>query len=322
MTVPVAATPPTTLLWDNVTADTRVVTVRVAVLLTALYVPVSVTVAFVVTVVVVTANVAVVVPAATVTEAGTVAFVVSELVSATLIPPVLAFPFSVTVPVEVAPATTEVGLRTTDEMSAGLTVRVAVTAVCCLTAETVTGVGAATPKVVTVNVTDVAPAGTVTEVGTVAVGMLELERKTGTPPVGAAAEIVTVPVEGFPPTTVAGASARPVGRGAVAVSVALAEEVPTVAEMTVPTSFPTATVVAVNVAVEAAASTVTDAGIVTTAVADDDKVTTVPPTGAGPLRVTVPVDVWPPVTTGALNATDRTTGEAVSESTTVFVAPP
>jgi hypothetical protein len=220
------------------------------------------------------------------------------------------------------PATTGVGLRVTVEMSAGLTVRVAVMAVCCLTAEIVTGVGGATPKVVTVNATDVAPEGTVTDVGTVAVVTLELERKTKTPPAGAAAEIVTVPVEGFPPTTVAGASARPVGRGAVAVSVALAEEVPTVAEMTVPTSFPTATVVAVNVAVEAAASTVTDAGIVTTAVADDDKVTTVPPTGAGPLRVTVPVDVWPPVTTGALNATDRTTGEAVSESTTVFVAPP
>ena len=54
--------PPTTLLWDNVTADTRVVTVRIAVLLTALYVPVSVAVAFAVTVVVVTANVAVVAP--------------------------------------------------------------------------------------------------------------------------------------------------------------------------------------------------------------------------------------------------------------------
>lgn len=263
-----------------------------------------------------------VVPAATVTDAGTVAFVVSELVSATLMPPVFALPFKVTVPVEVAPATTEVGLKVTDAKPARLTVRAAVTTVCCFTAEIVTGVAAATPKVVTANVTDVAPEGTVTEVGTVAVGTLELERKTGTPPVGAAAEIVTVPVTLLPPTTVVGASVRAVGRGAVAVSVAFAEEVPRVAVMTVPTSFPTATVVAVNVAVEAAASTVTDAGTVTTAVADDDKVTTVPPTGAGPLRVTVPVDVWPPATIGALNATERTTGEAVSESTTVFVAPP
>lgn len=269
-----------------------------------------------------TVNVAVVAPAKTVTDAGTVAFVVSELVSATLIPPVFALPFSVTVPVEVAPATIEVGLRVTVAMSAGLTVIDAVTLVCCFTAEIVTGVAAATPSVVTVNVTDVAPAGTVTEVGTVAVEVLELERKMGTPPVGAATEIVTVPVERFPPTTVVGASVTPVGRGAVALSELLAEEVPRVAVMTVPTSLPTGTVVAVNAAVKAAAGTVIDAGTVTTAVFEDDRVTTVPPVGAGPLRVTVPVDVWPPATIGALNATDRTTGEAVSESTMVFVAPP
>ncbi|MEO8587606.1 MAG: hypothetical protein ABI584_15680 [Acidobacteriota bacterium] len=240
---------------------------------------------------VVTVNVAVAAPDATETDAGTVAFDVSELVSATLMPPVPAFPLRVMVPVEVAPAMTDVGLNETDAMSTRLTVSVAVTAVCCLTAEIVTGVAAATLRVVTANVAVVAPEATVTEDGTVAADVPELERKTGTPPVGAADEMVTVPVDEFPPTTVAGASVRPVGRGAVAVSVAPAEEVPRVAVMAVPTSFPTATVVAVNVAVEAVAATVTDAGTFTTPGAEDDSVKMVPPTGAGPLMVTVPVDV-------------------------------
>ena len=203
-----------------------------------------------------------------------------------------------------------------------MTVIDAVTVVCCFTAEIVTGVAAAAPSVVTVNVAVVAPTATVTDAGTVAVEVFELERKIGTPPVGAAGEIVTVPVALLPPTTVVGASVTPVGRGAVVTSELLAVETPTVAVIVVPTSLPTATVVAVNVAVEAAADTVTDAGTVTTAVADDDKVTTVPPLGAGPLRVTVPIDACPPATTGALNPTDRTTGVTVSESTAVFVAPP
>lgn len=110
MTVPVAAMPPTTLLWDNVTADTRVVTVRVAVLLTALYVPVSVTVAFVVTVVVVTANVAFVAPWATVTLRGTEAAALL-LESVTRTPPAGAATSRVTVPVApVMLPTTAVGL--------------------------------------------------------------------------------------------------------------------------------------------------------------------------------------------------------------------
>lgn len=268
-----------------------------------------------------TVNVAEVAPAATVTDAGTVAFVVSELVSATTIPPVFALPFSATVPVDAVPETTEVGLKVTVVMSAGLTVIDAVTAVCCFTAEIVTGVATATPGVVTVNVANVEPAAIVTEVGTVAVEVLELARKTGTPPVGAAAEIVTVPVTLLPPTTVAGASVRPVGSGAVAVSEALLVEVPRLAVTVVPTSLPTATVVAVNVAVEAVAGTVTEAGTVIV-VLEDARVTTVPPVGAGPLRVTVPVDACPPATTEGLKAIDRTTGDAVKERATLFVAPP
>ena len=56
-----------------------------------------------------------------------------------------------------------------------------------------------------VNVALVAPAATVTEVGVVALELLD-ERETTAPPVGAAPFKVTVPVEELPPTTDVGLS--------------------------------------------------------------------------------------------------------------------
>src|SRR5512137_2743438 len=64
-------------------------------------------------------------------------------------------------------------------------------------------VAVATEVVATVKVAVVAPARTVTDAGTVADALLE-ERVTARPPVGAAAERVTVPVEDDPPVTEAG----------------------------------------------------------------------------------------------------------------------
>ena len=61
-----------------------------------------------------------------------------------------------------------------------------------------------TELVVTANVVDVLPAGTVTLAGTPAADVLLLERVTATPPAGAAPLRVTVPVEGLPPVTVVG----------------------------------------------------------------------------------------------------------------------
>ena len=75
----------------------------------------------------VTAKVALVAPAATVTDAGTWAAAVFELLSVTIAPPAGAGPFSVTVPVEDVPPTTEVGDSPTElrAAAAGSTVKVA-----------------------------------------------------------------------------------------------------------------------------------------------------------------------------------------------------
>jgi hypothetical protein len=76
---------------------------------------------------VVTVNAALVLPAATVTDEGTVAADVLLLLSVTIVPPVGAAPLRVTVPVELAPPVTDVGLRLTElNATPGVTVRAAV----------------------------------------------------------------------------------------------------------------------------------------------------------------------------------------------------
>src|SRR3989441_13331584 len=69
----------------------------------------------------------------------------------------------------------------------------------------VADVDAVTVLVVTVNVTLVAPTGTVTLAGTVA-AVLSLDSVTCAPPAGAGPSSVAVPVELLPPVTVVGLS--------------------------------------------------------------------------------------------------------------------
>ncbi len=70
----------------------------------------------------------------------------------------------------------------------------------------------------------------------------------------------------------------------------------------------TADVVIGNVAVVAPASTLTDAGTWATAVRLLDSVTTIPAAGAGPFRVTEPVDEFPPCTLVGSRISDANLG--------------
>ena len=87
-----------------------------------------VTEAFDVTAEVLIVNVAVVLPAATVTLDGTFVAVVLLLDSVTTAPAPGAGPVRVTVPVDVFPPRTELGLRATEDNASGVTVSVAVLA--------------------------------------------------------------------------------------------------------------------------------------------------------------------------------------------------
>jgi len=72
----------------------------------------------------------------------------------------------------------------------------------------VTAVEAKTGTVVTVKVFAAVPAATTTFAGTVATAVFELVSVTVAPPAGAFPFNVTVPVDGFPPTTLVGERAR------------------------------------------------------------------------------------------------------------------
>lgn len=262
---------------------------------------------FAATGVVVIVKVVLVLPGAMVTLVGTCATDVLLLCSATTAPPAGAAPVNVTVPVELAPPRTVVGLLVIAERLAALTVKDAVRLtprVAVIVAELLV----ATPDVVTVNVVEVLPADTVTEVGTVATAVLLLCKETEAPPVGAGPVSVTVPVEGLPPIKLVGLRLRDVtltGAGAtvrVVVWVEPNEPVMITAVLTL-----TALVVRVKVALVLPLATTTVAGACAAAVLLLDSATVAPPLGAGPLRVTVPVAPAPPTTVVGLTEIDERT---------------
>ena len=155
----------------------------------------------------------------------------------------------------------------------------------------------------TVKVALVAPAATVTLAGTVATEVRLLERVTTAPPVGAGPESVTVPVDGAGPLTVVGFRVKALSVGAVTVNVAV-WAVPRVPVIVTEVFVATALVVTVKVAVVAFAATVTLAGTLAAAVLLLDRVTTAPPAGAGPVKVTVPVEEVPPITEVGFRVTE------------------
>jgi hypothetical protein len=297
VTVPVALVPPTTVVGEMESPETPAV-VRVSVPWAVLLprVPVTVTVVVEYTPLLVTVKLADVWPAGMVTEDGTVASKVSELLRLTVRPPVGAGPERVAVPVELLPPATEAGEKVIVRSVGARTVSVAVLLEAPRVAVMVTVAFAATAEVVAVNVADVLPAVTVTLAGTLAAAVFELDRVTASPPEPAGPVRVTVPVEFVPPVTEVGAMTRLETPATVTVSVAVLFDAPSVAVRVADAFADTGLVVAVKFAVVAPAATVTVAGIVTSVVSEFASVTTSPVGPAAAARVTVPVELFPPMT--------------------------
>ena len=156
---------------------------------------------------------ALVAPAAMVTLAGTVAALVLALERATTAPPLGAALVRVTVPCEVLPPVTLVGLSVREDKLAGgggggtgVTASAAVRVTPPKAAEMVTLLVIGTETVLMAKVALVAPAATVTLAGVEATLGALLDSVTTAPPLGAALLRVTVPCEELPPTTLAGLS--------------------------------------------------------------------------------------------------------------------
>jgi len=151
---------------------------------------------------------------------------------------------------------------------------------------------------VKVNVPVLAPAAIVTVAGTLPFALLT-ERLTTNPPEGAAEPMVTVPVDvpstDDPPTTEVGLIDRPVRTGGLIVKDAVGAPFPVPAVTVAVVAVPTGVVVTVKVPVVAPAATVAVAGTVPEGLLEL-RAMAMPPLGAGPLIVTVPVELVPPVT--------------------------
>jgi hypothetical protein len=173
----------------------------------------------------------------------------------------------------------------------------------------VTGVDAVTVLVLAVKMALVAPAGTVTLEGTVTTLVLLLERETRAPVLGAGAFSVTVPEEGDPPMMLLGFSVSdarvgPGGGCGVTVREAVCVKLPLDAEIATGVELAAAMVVTWKAALVAPAATVTFGGTVAAEVLPLDNTTTVPPLGAGPFRVTLPVEEFPPLTLVGLSVSE------------------
>jgi hypothetical protein len=239
--------------------------------------------------------------------------------SVTVAPLVGAGPLRVTVPVELFPPITELGLRVMDESVEALTVRVVVR-VTPYVPEMVTEVFDETGLVVMVNVALLEPAAIRTLAGTWAADVLLLLRVTTAPAGGAAPLRVAVPVELLPPTTVPGdlLSEDKVAAVTVRVALALPPSEAVIVEVAVDA---TPRVVTVKVAEVAPAGTVTLAGTVAALVLLLVSVTEAPPVGAAALKATVPVELLPPTTLVGLSDTDATEVAGFTPSVALAVPP-
>ena len=262
-------------------------------------------------------------PAATVTLAGTVATEVLLLDKEKTMPPLGAGLLRVICPVEGFPPLTLVGLSVSENEigpggGCGVTVRGAVCVKPELEAEIVTVVELAVVMVGTWKTAPIDPAATVTLAGTVANEVSLLDKEKMAPPLGAGLLSAICPVEAFPPLTLVGLSVSENGIGpgggwgvtvreAVCVTPELAAEIVTVVELAVVMvdTWKTAPI--------DPAATVTLAGTVATEVLLLDKEKTVPPLGAGLLRVICPVEDFPPLTLAGFSVSENGVEEDCGE---------
>jgi hypothetical protein len=178
-------------------------------------------------------------------------------------------------------------------------------------------VAAATGTVLIGKLAEVAPNDTVTVFAT-ETAELSLLRLTAMPLPGASPLSVTVPVAETPPVTLTGSRARPVTVGALTVSVAVFDplRVPVIVAVVLD---PTGDVVTPNVVEVAPPGTFTLAG--TVAGPALLSVTAIPPVGAGPLSVTVPVEEPPPSTAVGLSVSPAMTGGLIVRTAVFETAP-
>jgi hypothetical protein len=159
-----------------------------------------------------------------------------------------------------------------------------------------------TTVVVIVNVASDLPPGITTAIGGMA-ATPSLDNETITPPGGAGPVRVTVPVEDFPPLTLAGLNVKVESAGGVIVRVAFTLDLPTVAVRVSTVCADTDCVFTVKLTDSFPAGIVTFAGNVKPAWAEV-KATDTPPVGATPVRATVPIELVPPATVEGLNDSD------------------
>ena len=155
----------------------------------------------------------------------------------------------------------------------------------------------------------VAPGGTTTVFGTTAAKLL-LTSLIWSPVDGAALSIVTVPVESLPPVTIVGSRFRPVIVVALTVRLARALDPAILALTRAIVVADTGFVEPVNAAVVAPGARFTEVG---PAHADEleERPTTIPWDGAGPLRLTCPFVVWPPISVVGANSNDVSFGASI-----------
>lgn len=194
----------------------------------------------------------------------------------------------------------------------GVTVKVAVRVTPPALAVTVTGADVATALVGIANVTLFAPGATDKLAGTVAADELLLDNDTANPPVGAADVRVSAPCEEVPPMTLVGltetAASAAGAAGGVTVRVEPRAAPPKVPVIVVGVDAVTDAVLTVNVPLEAPVGIVILPGTVAALVLLLDSVTTAPPVGAGPVKVTVPCEMLPPATLVGLRTTVDSAG--------------